>query len=367
MSAIPFVNLDRQYQALRGEIGEAIQRVLDSKAFIQGPFVDEFERSFAGFCGSRHAIGCANGTAAITLALEAAEVGSGDEVITTTHTFAATASAIWSAGATPVFVDIEREAYTIDVAAVRGAITSRTKAIIPVHIYGTPCDMPALVDLASHHNLLIIEDAAQAHGASIAGTGVGNFGIAATYSFYPGKNLGAYGDAGAVVTNDDGMAKRLRKLRNHGRSSKYLHDMIGSNQRMDGLQGAILSVKLPHLAQWNHRRRELAARYDAALAPLQFKIIQPPADAVSVYHLYIVEVSNRDDVQADLAAVGIETGVHYPVPLHRQPAFAAFSGRQSLPMSETISGRILSLPICADLAEGEQDRVIEHFLKVAQS
>lgn len=367
MISIPFVNLDRQYQALRSEIGEAIQRVLDSKAFIQGPFVEEFERSFAAFSGSRHVVGCSNGTAAITLALEAAGIGLGDEVITTTHTFAATASAIRSVGGTPVFVDIEREAYTIDIGAVRAAITSRTRAIIPVHIYGTPCDMPALVELASRHGLLIIEDAAQAHGASILGRGVGNYGIAGTYSFYPGKNLGAYGDAGAVVTNDDQLAERLRKLRNHGRSSKYLHDIVGSNQRMDGLQGAILSVKLSRLARWNLRRRELAARYDAAFGPHQFKTIQPLADAVPVYHLYVVEVSNRDEVQQHLVATGIETGVHYPVPLHLQPAFKCFSGVVALPVSEAISGRILSLPICGDLDDDEQDRVIEEFLKVARN
>ena len=367
MNRIPFVNLDRQYQGLRGEIGEAIQRVLDSKAFIQGPFVEEFEKSLAAFSGSKHAIGCSNGTAAITLALEAAGVGAGDEVITTTHTFAATASAINQAGASPVFVDIESRSYNLDVEGVKAAISPRTKAIVPVHIYGTPCNMPALVEVASRHNLLIIEDAAQAHGASIANVQIGNFGIAATFSFYPSKNLGAYGDAGAIVTNEDKIAQKLRKLRNHGRSSKYLHDMVGSNQRMDGIQAAILSVKLSRLSLWNQRRRDLAARYDAAFRARQFKTIQTPPDAVPVYHLYIVEVSNRDEVQRHMTSVGIETGVHYPVPLHLQPAFKGFSRSAALPVSEMIAKRILSLPICADLSDPEQDRVIEAFLQVARS
>jgi dTDP-4-amino-4,6-dideoxygalactose transaminase len=367
MNKIPFVNLDRQYASMRVEIDDAIQAVIDRKAFIQGPFVEAFERSFAAFSQCKHAIGCSNGTAAISLALEALSVGRGDEVITPSHTFAASANAICNVGAVPVFVDIEPEAYTLDVAAVARAITSRTKAILPVHIYGTPCDMVGLKRMAEERGVAIVEDAAQAHGALIGQTPVGGLSAATTFSFYPGKNLGAYGDAGAVITNDDALALRLRKLRDHGRTSKYLHDSIGYNHRMDGIQGAILSAKLKHLAKWNDRRRAIANRYDGALQQRGFKTIKPAADATPVYHLYVVEVANRDEVQSFLRANGVETGVHYPVPLHRQQSFAAQCAGQSFPVTERIVERIVSLPICGDLADDEQNHVIDCFLRVARA
>jgi len=366
MNNIPFVNLDRQYDALRSEINKAIQAVIDSKAFIQGPYVRAFEESFAAFCGCSYVIGCSNGTSALSLALEALGVGPGDEVITVAHTFAATANAIKHVGALPVFVDIEPNAYTMDPAALACALTPRTKAVLPVHLYGTPCDMVQIKSATSQRGIAILEDAAQAHGASLCGRPVGSFGDAATYSFYPGKNLGAYGDAGAIATNDDELARRLGKLRDHGRSSKYLHDIYGYNHRMDGIQGAVLSVKLKSLARWNARRRDLARRYDAAFADRKFKTILAPRDAVPVYHLYIVEVSNRDEVARKMEADGIATGVHYPVPLHRQESFRKDAGNLVLPTTERIAERILSLPICGELSDAEQDRVIESFLSVAR-
>ncbi|MFH1921161.1 MAG: DegT/DnrJ/EryC1/StrS family aminotransferase [Planctomycetota bacterium] len=362
---IPFVNLDRQYDSLRSEIEIAIGQVFDAKAFILGPYVEKFEREFAAFQGTKHAIGCSSGTSAISLALEAAGVGRGDEVVTVGHTFAASAGAIRHARAEPIFVDIEPAAYLMDVGALEAAITVQTKAIMPVHIYGTPCDMPAIGKIAERRGLAVIEDAAQAHGATVGGHKVGGLGTAATFSFYPGKNLGAYGDAGAIATNDDALADRIRKLRDHGRVSKYVHDTVGYNHRMDGIQGAVLSVKLKYLAAWNERRRTVAARYDAVFRPRGFKTIEPPPGVGAVYHLYVVEVSNRDVVLRALADRGIATGVHYPVPLNRQPAFEPWAGGISLPVTERIVPRIMSLPICAEITDAEQDQVIAAFLDVA--
>jgi dTDP-4-amino-4,6-dideoxygalactose transaminase len=362
---IPLVNLDRQYEAIRGEIAVAIGQVLDSKSFILGPFVEEFERAFAAFHNVRRAVCCSSGTSAISLALEALGIGHGDEVVTVGHTFAASASAIRHVGAIPVFVDIEPATYTMDPRGLESAISTRTKAIMPVHLYGTPCDMQAICEIATRRGLAVLEDSAQAHGASVNGRKVGGFGNAATFSFYPGKNLGAYGDAGAITTNDDALAERTRKLRDHGRSSKYAHDIVGYNHRMDGIQGAILSVKLQYLAKWNERRRVAAARYDEAFRSRGFKTIETPAATTSVYHLYVVEASNREAVQQALADQQIATGVHYPVPLHRQPAFARWAGRTSLPVTERAAGRIVSLPICGCITDQEQSRVIEAFLAVA--
>ena len=364
---IPFVNLDRQYRNLRDEIEPAIARVMERQAFILGPFVETFEREFANFCGARHAIGCSSGTSAISLVLEALGIGPGCEVITVAHTFAASAGAIRHAGATPVFVDIEPAAYGMDPEKLEAAITPRTKAILPVHIYGAPCDMPAIASIAARHGLAVVEDAAQAHGARYGGRAAGHFGTAATFSFYPGKNLGAYGDAGAVVTDDGALAERIRKLRDHGRISKYAHDIIGYNHRMDGIQGAVLSVKLRHLDAWNKRRREVAARYDSALHGRQFKTATVSGAVEAVYHLYVVEVSNRDDVQSAMNARGISTGVHYPLPLNRQPAFAAWAKDIVLPVTERVASRIMSLPICADIADAEQEKVIDAFLDVARA
>ena len=364
--SIPFVNLDRQHESIRDEISVAIDDVIRSKAFILGPFVESFEKAFAAFHGVKHAIGCSSGTSAISLTLEALGVGAGDEVITVGHTFAASAGAIRNVGAMPVLVDIEAAGYGMDPALLERAIAARTKAIMPVHIYGSPCDMPAILEIARRHRLAVVEDAAQAHGAGLLGTSIGNFGDAATFSFYPGKNLGAYGDAGAIVTNDDSLATRVRKLRDHGRMSKYSHDIIGYNHRMDGIQGAILSVKLKYLAAWNERRRAVAARYDGALRQHGFKVLEPVKGALPVYHLYVVEVSNRDAVQEFMTSRSIATGVHYPLPLNKQPAFMPFVPGVSLPVTERTAERILSLPICGEITDDEQTRVIDAFLEVAR-
>lgn len=363
---IPFVNLDRQYDRLRPQMNEAIQAVLDSKAFIQGPFVESFERAFAEYLNVKYAVGCSNGTSAISLALEALGIGQGDEVITVSHTFAATASAIIKIGATPVFVDIDKDSYTIDPRAAEEAITPRTKALLPVHLYGTPCAMAPLAQLAKSRGLLLVEDAAQAHGAKLGDNCAGAIGDAATFSFYPGKNLGAYGDAGAIVTNNEALAAQLRKLRDHGRRSKYVHDTVGYNQRMDAIQAAVLSVKLQHLEDWNIRRRELASRYDMVLRQKGFKTISCPDDVTPVYHLYVAEVSNRDSVAKRMEGEGIATGVHYPVPLHQQPAFASWKGAREFPVTDRIVSRIISLPICGELTNAEQDLVIDAFVSVAE-
>jgi dTDP-4-amino-4,6-dideoxygalactose transaminase len=363
---IPLVNLERQYQGLRDEMTSAIQQVLQSSSFILGPFVDTFEQELAGYLHVKRAVGCSSGTSAISLALEALGVSEGDEVITVGHTFAATASAIRHVGAAPIFADIEPASYGMDPEDLSRLISNRTKAIMPVHLYGAPCRMASINAIAAEKGIPVLEDAAQAHGADVDGRKVGGLARAATFSFYPGKNLGAYGDAGAVTTDDDTLADRIRSLRDHGRTGKYVHNVIGYNHRMDGLQGAILSVKLRYLTEWNSRRRQLAARYDSQLRPKGFKTIEPPNNTTSVYHLYVVEVSNRLKVQTALKERGIATGVHYPVPLHQQPAFAPWAGDRPLPATERIASRILSLPICGDLTDDEQDRVIDAFLEVAE-
>ena len=362
---IPFVNLDRQYDEIREEIAPAIEKVLESKAYILGPFVEDFERDFSDFIGVKHAIGCSSGTSAISLLLEALELGVGDEVITVGHTFAATAGAIRHIGCVPVFVDIEQKSYLMNPSEIQKAITTRTRAIMPVHLYGTPCDMGAIMDIASRSNLFVIEDAAQAHGAKFHGAAAGSLGTGGTFSFYPGKNLGAFGDAGAITTNDDALATRIRKLRDHGRMSKYMHDVVGYNHRMDGIQGAVLSVKLRHLTEWNRRRHATALRYDSALVDRGFKVIEVPQGVLSAHHLYVVEVSNRAEVQEALSKCGVATGVHYPVPLQNQPAFSRWK-TESLPVTEHTASRILSLPICGAITEDEQSFVIDAFLKVAK-
>jgi dTDP-4-amino-4,6-dideoxygalactose transaminase len=364
---IPLVNLKRQYDGLRDEVTAAMSEVLESKEFILGPFVSRFESHFATYHEVAHAVGCSSGTSAISLALEGLGVHAGDEVITVGHTFAASAGAIRNVGAVPVFVDIEPEAYGMDPRAIEAAISPRTRAIVPVHIYGTPCDMFAIAEIARRHELAVVEDAAQAHGATLQGRRVGGLGTAAAFSFYPRKNLGACGDAGAITTNDAALADRLRKLRDHGRISKYVHDIIGYNHRMDGIQAAVLTVKLKYLDQWNSHRRAAAHRYDAAFRVRGFKTIRPSATAMSVYHLYVVEVSNRDAVRIALARRGIATGTHYPVPLENQPAFKPWAPSAALTVTERVAERILSLPVCGDITEQEQDQVIEAFLDIART
>lgn len=365
--AIPLVNLHRQNQALKPQLMAAAESVLDRNAFIQGPDVAEFERGFAETIGAAEVVGCSNGTSALALALEAVGVGPGDEVITVSHTFIATAEAIVHVGATPVLVDVDPSTYTMDSEYLEQAVSARTRAVVPVHLYGTPADMDPILAVCRRHGLKVVEDAAQAHLADYQGRRPGVLGDAASFSFYPGKNLGALGDAGAVASNDPELAGRVRLLRDHGRTEKYVHEVVGYNRRMDGMQGAFLGVKLPHLARWTERRREVAARYDTRLGPAGFRLMQGPEGARSAYHLYVVQVANRDEVVAAMLEAGIGVGIHYPVPLHRQPGFRGKAREGArLGATEALADRVLSLPICGYIRDDEVDWVCEWFLEVAR-
>ena len=359
-SLIPLVDLQAQYAAIRTDIDKAIQGVIESGAFIMGPDVRRFEEAFAAFCSVTHCIGVSNGTAALELALRALEVGSGAEVITAAHTFIATAEAISNVGAKPVFVDIDPITYTITPAAVAAAITPATRAILPVHLYGQPADMSGLKAVAKMHGLAVIEDAAQAHGATWQGQHTGNLADIACFSFYPGKNLGAYGDAGAVTTNDNKLAETVRLLRNHGRRSKYVHDVVGANERIDTLQAAILVAKLPYLRDWTSCRQRLAARYNTLLADADVVLPMVAPDATSAWHLYVIRTPHRNALLQFLKEQGVEAGIHYPVPLHLQPAYADLGYRRGdLPATEAVADTCLSLPLYPEMTEAQQDRVVD--------
>jgi dTDP-4-amino-4,6-dideoxygalactose transaminase len=355
---IPFVDLRAQYATIAAEIQEAIRSVLERSDFILGEEVEVFEREFASYIGSNYGVGVGSGLAAIELALRAFGIGPGDEVITAANTFVATVLAITAVGARPVLVDVNADSYNLDPAAVRAALTSRTRAIIPVHLYGQPADMSPLLAIADRHNLVIIEDAAQAHGARYKGTRVGSFGHAAAFSFYPAKNLGAFGDAGIVLTRDAHVAEKIRQMRNYGQDTKYRHVAAGTNSRLDTLQAAILRVKLRHLDSWNAARQEHAAMYDRLLEglPVQRPLVAGGVD--HVFHLYVIQVENRDQVQVALAAQGIATGIHYPIPAHRQEAFAGLGYRQGdFPVTEKAATRILSLPMYPELSMAQIEYV----------
>lgn len=363
---IQLVDLQQQYRKLRPEILAKIEEIIESTAFIQGRYVAEFERAFCSQHGLEHGVGCSNGTSAIFIGLTAMGVGSGDEVITTTNTFIATAEAICHAGATPVFVDIDPHTYQMDLAQVESAITPRTRALMPVHLYGNPCDMGGIMQIAERHSLLVVEDSAQAHFARFQGQFVGTFGDAATFSFYPGKNLGAYGDAGFLAMRRHEHDEFARRFLDHGRADKYRHDLIGHNHRMDAIQAGILTVKLRHIDAWTRRRREIASLYDARLVPAGFQVLRPTPGSEPVYHLYPVQVSNRDDALERLRAASIGAAVHYPIPLHLQPAFAGLGhARGSMPVAERLADRVLSLPMCGELTDEQASKVVAEFLKVA--
>jgi dTDP-4-amino-4,6-dideoxygalactose transaminase len=358
---VPLVDLAAQYERVGAEIDAAIQSVIARTAFIMGPDVREFEKHFAEYCTSAHAVGVASGTAALELTLRACDIGAGAEVITSAHTFIATAEAISAVGARPVFVEIDPRTYNIDPDAVAIAITPATRAIMPVHIYGQPANMDRIMALAERHNLVVIEDAAQAHGATWNGRRVGAIGHAACFSFYPGKNLGAYGDAGAVTTNDARIAELVGLLRNHGRHSKYLHDIKGYGERIDTLQAAILLAKLRHLAAWTAERQRIAARYDELLADLEGEIVLPyvhPA-AEAVWHLYVIRTQQRDALLEHLNHSGIGAGIHYPTPLHLQPAYADLGyACGDLPITEAVADTCLSLPIFPEMTDAQQKQVV---------
>jgi dTDP-4-amino-4,6-dideoxygalactose transaminase len=366
------VDLKAQYETLRGEVAQAMARVLESTAFILGPQVAEFEAAFAAFTGAAACVGVSSGTAALELALRAVGVGPGDEVITVAHTFIATAEAISAAGATPIFVDIESARATLDAQAFAAALTQRTRAVIPVHLYGQPANMEAICGVARRAGVAVIEDAAQAHGATLNGRGAGTLGDIGCFSFYPGKNLGAYGDAGAVTTDDEALAARVRLLRNHGRSEKYLHEVVGFGERLDTLQAAVLLTKLPHLARWTQARTDAAARYSALLADSGLILPEEVGGAESAWHLYVVRLpgdvaaceSLRDGLRDWLRANGVESGVHYPVPLHLQRAYASLGYRPgSLPITERWAQSCLSLPLFPELRHDQQDRVVALLLE----
>jgi dTDP-4-amino-4,6-dideoxygalactose transaminase len=359
---IPLVDLKAQYAAIAPEVNAAIQGVLDEACFILGPPLDAFERAFAAFCGVKHCIGVASGTDALHLIFRAMGIGPGDEVIMPAFTFVATALGIDLAGATPVLVDVRRDDALIDVDRIAAAITPRTKAILPVHLYGRCADMEAIRALAAEHDLRVVEDAAQAHGALDKGRPAGSLGHAAGFSFYPGKNLGAYGDGGAITTNDDTLADRLRLLRNWGSRQKYHHEEPGLNSRLDTLQAAVLSVKLKHLIHWNAQRRRHAATYDALLAnrdDLRKPVDRPGSQAV--YHIYVLRHRQRDDVLAKLHRQGIQAGIHYPFPVHRLKAFQHLANPgTSLPESEAWAAECLSLPLYPELSEEQIAYVVQN-------
>jgi dTDP-4-amino-4,6-dideoxygalactose transaminase len=365
MTPIPLVNLTRQYERLAPEIDSAIQRVCARGDFILGAEVSAFEREFAACVGARHGIGVASGTDALHLILRALGVGAGDEVILPANTFIATAQAVWSCGATPVLVDCDETTATIDVPGVARALTGRTRAIVPVHLYGQPADLDPLVELARAHRLHVIEDAAQAHGAAYKERPCGSIGIAAGFSFYPGKNLGAYGDGGAITTSDDALAEAVRLLRNWGSSTKYVHRRMGFNSRLDTVQAAVLRVKLRRLDAWNARRAAIAERYTEAIRRHGDRL-KPVGRAGwtsrHAHHLFVVRSVDgcRDAMVRELTARGIGVGIHYPVAIHQQEAFGPFlePGR-AFPSAERLASEVFSLPLCPELTDAEAATVIE--------
>ncbi|MDZ7374227.1 MAG: DegT/DnrJ/EryC1/StrS family aminotransferase [candidate division KSB1 bacterium] len=357
MAKIPLVDLKAQYQTIQAEIDDAIHRVIEKTAFILGEEVEAFEKEFAAYCGAEYCVGVASGTAALHLALLACGVGPGDEVITTPFTFIATAEAITHCGARPVFVDIDPETCLLDPGKVEAAITPSTKAILPVHLYGQPADMDPIRDIARRHGLRVVEDAAQAHGAEYRGKRAGTLGDVACFSFFPGKNLGAYGDGGAVVTNDPEIARKVRRLRDHGRESKYEHLEIGFGERLDALQAAILRAKLRHLEEWTEARRRHAAHYDRLLPGNGLVRVRTQTDVRHVYHLYVVRTPQRDALLEHLRRQGIGAGVHYPIPLHLQPAYAKDYRGQTFPAAEAAAKEVLSLPLYPELATEQVEYV----------
>jgi dTDP-4-amino-4,6-dideoxygalactose transaminase len=369
--AVRFVDLKAQYETIKDEIDAAIQGVIANTAFVGGEEVKKFEEEFAAYCASNneglssrlHAAGCANGTDALWLVLKAWDVGPGDEVITVPNTFIATAEAISVVGATPVFVDVREDTMLMDPDKLEAAITPRTKAIIPVHLYGQTCEMDRIMSIARKHGLKVLEDACQAHGAFWQGRRPGSLGDAACFSFYPGKNLGAYGDGGAVVSRDEATIARVKTLADHGRLEKYTHGVPGVNSRLDGIQAAILRVKLRYLDQWNEARRQHAAHYCELLADADVVLPTEHPDASSVWHLFVLRVRDRDAFMAHMKANDVDTGVHYPVPLHLQPAYADLGiPAGSFPVAERVAPELVSLPMFAELTAAD----VEHVARCAR-
>jgi dTDP-4-amino-4,6-dideoxygalactose transaminase len=361
---VPFLDLRAHHEPLMDEFVDAFRQVTDASAFAGGPFVARFESEFAGFCGSRHALGVASGTDALWLSLLALGVGPGDEVITVPNSFMATAEAISLCGARPVFVDVDEDTYTMDPEQLEAAITLRTQAIIPVHLFGQTAAMDEILTIARRHGTPVVEDACQAHGASYKGKKAGSMGVAGCFSYYPGKNLGAFGEAGAITTDDPDLRAKVQVLRDHGQAAKYLHSMIGWNARMDGIQAAVLSVKLRRLAAANESRRVHARFYNELLAD-EPRVIRPVVgpDNTHVYHIYAVRIQDRDGVLQRMAARGVNCAIHYPVPIHLQKAYAFLGlGPGSFPIAEQCAKEFLSLPMYPELTE-EQIQFVVNTLK----
>lgn len=354
---IPFLDLKAQYRQIKPEIDGAVIRAIESGQFVLGPEVAAFEKRFGGYCGADHCIAVNSGTSALHLALLAAGIGPGDEVITVSMTFVATTAAILYAGAKPVFVDVDPDTWTMDPDLIESAITPRTRAIVPVHLHGLMADMDPIMEIARRHDLIVIEDAAQAHGAEYKGRRAGSIGDIGCFSFYPGKNLGAYGEGGAVVTSNARFAERTALLRDWGQAAKYNHVLPGYNYRMDGIQGAILNVKMNYIEEWTEARRKIAAQYDDLLTRFPCTRPSQPEHCRHVYHVYAIGIANRDETQKALLDAGVMTGIHYPVPVHLQPAYAELGyGAGDLPLTELLAGRLLSLPLYAEL---RPDQVVE--------
>jgi dTDP-4-amino-4,6-dideoxygalactose transaminase len=365
---VPFVDLKTQGRQLLPEYQAAFADIVERAAYVMGPEMRDFETAFAEYCGCPHALGVSSGTDALLMAYRAVGIGPGDEVIVPANTFLATAEAVCHAGGTPVIVDCLPDTANIDPAGVEAAITARTKAIVPVHLFGQPADMDAIGAIAKKHGLAVIEDACQAHGATHRGRPAGSLGAIAAFSFYPGKNLGALGDGGAVTTADAGLADMVRILRNHGDKSKSEHVVVGHCCRLDNLQAAFLNIKLKHLPEWTKARRAAAKRYDLLLgevAGVTPMVERPEVEAV--YHLYVVQLQDRDGVRAKLGEAGVESGVHYPVPLHLQPAWAYLGYKEGqFPVSERLAKTILSLPMFPEITEAQVDYVAEQLAKAVK-
>lgn len=362
ITSVPFFDLRRQYDSIADEVHAELRDVCERSAFILGEKVTSFESNFAQYTDTKHCVAVNSGTSALHLALRCLDIGPGDEVITVPMTFIATAWGICYAGASPVFVDVDPASRTMDPAKLKAAITARTKAIIPVHLYGLPANMSEILRVADSHGIPVIEDAAQAHGAVCDGKRIGGIGRVGCFSFYPGKNLGAYGEGGALVTNDESIAARARALRDHGQSQRYHHDEVGYNYRMDGFQGAVLGVKLRRLTHWSDRRRAIAARYNEHFAsPARDGLIEIPTEAAGtrgVYHLYVILMDNRDAFRDKLQSLGVSTALHYPVPVHLQKAMAAAEHRRgAFPVSERIADRCISLPMFPEMTDEEVEFV----------
>lgn len=358
---VPFIDLKVQYQTIKQEISEAINNVLDNAHYILGPAVAEFENSWSSFLNIKSAVAVSSGTDALFVALKSLNIGANDEVIIPANTFIATAEAVSLVGAIPVLGDIDETTYNLDINKIEEKITSRTKAIIPVHLYGQAAEMDAIIAIARQHNLYVIEDASQAHGAEYKGKKLGTLGDLGCFSFYPGKNLGAYGEGGAVVTDNQVLAEKIYKIRDHGSNKKYHHDIIGGNFRMSGIQGAVLGVKLKYLESWNKDRRAHAKKYNSILKDVKgIVLLAEPRYSQGNYHLYVIKADKRDELQLYLAEQEIQTGIHYPVPIHLQPAYAFLNEPPgSFPAAERAANSILSLPMYPELDDNQIEYVCE--------